>query len=63
MSRSIRRVLFCPAVTSGAATVIHLGRPLLTGSSALPADIGRAALGRLLSELAPGGVYRAAPVT
>lgn len=41
------------------ATVIHLGRPLLAGSSALPAGIGRAALERLLSELAPGGVYRA----
>ena len=38
MSRSVRRVLFCAAVTSGAATVIHLDRPLLTGSSALPAD-------------------------
>ena len=41
------------------ATVIHLARPLLAGSSALPAGIGRAALERLLSELAPGGVYRA----
>ena len=38
MSRSIRRVLFRVAVTSRAATVIHLDRPLLTGSSALPAD-------------------------
>ena len=38
MSRSVRRVLFRLAVTSHAATVIHLDRPLLTGSSALPAD-------------------------
>ena len=38
MSRSVRRVLFRAAVTSDAATVIHLDRPLLTGSSALPAD-------------------------
>jgi hypothetical protein len=37
MSRSIRRVLFRATVTSDAATVIHLDRPLLTGSSALPA--------------------------
>lgn len=37
MSRPIRRVLFRTAVTSGSATAIHLGRPLLTGSSALPA--------------------------
>jgi len=52
-----------PAVSGMAATVIHLGRPLLTCSSALPAGFGRAALDRLLSELAPGGVYQAAPVT
>ena len=38
MSRSIRRVLFRAAVAGPAATVIHLDRPLLTGSSALPAD-------------------------
>src|SRR3954471_17130866 len=37
MSRSIRRVLFRVTVTSDAATVIHLDRPLLAGSSALPA--------------------------
>ena len=37
MSRSIRRVLFRVAVTRRAVTVIHLDRPLLTGSSALPA--------------------------
>src|SRR4029453_18350715 len=38
MSRSIRRVLFRAAVAGPAATVIHLDRPLLTGSSAPPAD-------------------------
>ena len=37
MSRPIRRVLFRVPVASDAATAIHLGRPLLTGSSALPA--------------------------
>ena len=40
MSRPIRRVLFRDAVTSDAATVIHLGRPLLTASSALPVRSG-----------------------
>src|SRR5829696_9669179 len=51
--------------------VIHLGLPLPAGSSGLPAGIGRAALERLrrtafppsLLDLAPGGVYRATPVT
>src|SRR3954451_22864925 len=51
--------------------VIHLGLPLPAGSSGPPAGIGRAALERLrgttlppsLLDLAPGGVYRAAPVT
>src|SRR4051812_42814013 len=55
--------------------VIHLGLPLPAGSSGLPAGIGRAALERLRRtadrtnqpavpfDLAPGGVYRATPVT
>jgi hypothetical protein len=54
---------------------IHLGLPLLTASCGLPASIGRAALNRsrslpavrtprrIPSDLAPGGVYRAAAVT
>src|SRR6478735_7220900 len=37
MSRPIRRVLFRGPVTGDAATAIHLGRPLLAGSSVLPA--------------------------
>src|SRR3954452_25323987 len=37
MSRPIRRVLFRASVTGDAATAIHLGRPLLAGSSVLPA--------------------------
>src|SRR5690348_10061919 len=37
MSRPIRRVLFRTPVTRSAATAIHLGRPLLAGSSVLPA--------------------------
>jgi len=56
-------------------TAIHLGLPLLTASCGLPASIGRAALNRsrslpaartprrIPSDLAPGGVYRAAAVT
>ena len=63
MSRPIRRVLFRDAVASDAATVIHLRQPLPTASSALPVVLGRAALERTLSELAPGGVYQADPVT
>ena len=41
-SRSIRRVLSrpLPPKRPRPVTVIHLGRPLLTGSSALPADSG-----------------------
>jgi hypothetical protein len=37
MSRPIRRVLFLTTVAGDEATAIHLGRPLLTGSSVLPA--------------------------
>ena len=40
MSRSIRRVLCSGAVTGLRVAVIHLARPLLTGSSALPACSG-----------------------
>ena len=40
MSRSIRRVLFRAAVTSDAATVIHLRQPLPAASSALPVCSG-----------------------
>src|SRR6476620_9569116 len=40
MSRSIRRVLFRAAVTSDAATVIHLRQPLPAASSVLPVCSG-----------------------
>lgn len=40
MSRPIRRVLFRDAVSSDAATVIHLRQPLPTASSALPVCSG-----------------------
>src|SRR3954470_11235255 len=69
MSRPIRRVLFRVLVTGDAATAIHLGRPLLAGSSVLPAHSTGpvfpmpGGIDRALSGLAPGGVYRAAPVT
>jgi hypothetical protein len=70
VSRPVGRVL-CLALRE--AAVIHLGPPLPTASCGLPAGIGRAALKRSrrhpgLSrksplDLAPGGVYQAAPVT
>ena len=62
-------------LTASRWAVIHLGLPLPAGSSGLPAGIGRATLERLrrtaarspeppsLLDLAPGGVYRATPVT
>lgn len=40
MSRPIRRVLFSPTVTGEGATVIHLGSPLPTTSSAPPGCSG-----------------------
>src|SRR6476620_11184934 len=69
MSRPIRRVLYPASVAVDGATAIHLGRPLLAGSSVLPAHstgpASSASEGAVhaLSGLAPGGVYRAAPVT
>ena len=71
-SRPVRRVLCPRAVTGIGAAAIHLDLPSPAGSSSLPAGIGRAALKRLRWPfpegtgrlgLAPGGVYRAAPVT
>ena len=69
-SRRISRVLYSALAHRVAA--IHLGLPLPTGSSDLPAGSGgppsnacadhRIAPGVLL-DLAPGGVYLAAPVT
>src|SRR4051794_16923339 len=62
-------------LTASRWAVIHLGLPLPAGSSGPPAGIGRAALERLRRtaadadpaavplDLAPGGVYRATPVT
>jgi hypothetical protein len=70
-SRPVRRVLWpgrLAALPRSAA--IHLGPPSPAGSCGLPAGIGRAALERLRRpccrgpcDLAPGGVYRAVPVT
>src|SRR5262252_8495561 len=68
-SRPVGRVL-CTRLRG--PTAIHLGLPLPTASCGLPASIGRAALDRSRrraayaarpSDLAPGGVYRAAAVT
>jgi hypothetical protein len=70
-SRPIRRIL-CPAVSRPPAAAIHLGLALPTGSSGLPAGSGEqpsnACAGHHLAAaallgLAPGGVYRATPVT
>ncbi|KOV76886.1 hypothetical protein ADL03_42290 [Nocardia sp. NRRL S-836] len=44
MSRHVSRILFTELTPRSAA--IHLGLPLPTGSSGLPASIGRAALER-----------------
>jgi len=61
-----------PVPPSREAAAIHLGLPSPAGSSGLPAGIGRATLNRLRRPppcgdsplgLAPGGVYRAIPVT
>jgi hypothetical protein len=59
-----------PVPGSPRVAAIHLGLPSPAGSSGLPAGIGRAALERLRRRrtrrplgLAPGGVYRATPVT
>jgi hypothetical protein len=69
-SRRISRVL-C-SVLAHRVAAIHLGLPLPTGSSDLPAGSGGppsiACANRLVSQsilldLAPGGVYLAAPVT
>jgi hypothetical protein len=69
-SRPVSRVLY-PALAHRAAT-IHLGLPSPRGSSGLPAGSGGspsiACANPLVSQvilldLAPGGVYRAAPVT
>ena len=62
-SRAVGRVLSRAAVSGEPVTVIHLGWPLPTTSSALPACSRRAALERTLSGLAPDGVYRADLVT
>ena len=70
-SRPVRRIL-CPASRAAPAAAIHLGLPLPAGSSGLPAGSGgqpsNACAGRRLAAtallgLAPGGVYRATPVT
>ncbi len=65
--RAVRRGhkpgLVPPLVARGAAVIIRLGPPLPTGSSGLPRSFGRAALKRSKSDLAPGGVCLATPVS
>jgi hypothetical protein len=69
-SRPVSRILCAGRLATSRPAAIHLGLPLPTGSSGLPAGIGRATLERLRKHrercplgLAPGGVYRAVPVT
>ena len=67
----VSRILCTGGLAAPRPAVIHLGLPSPAGSSGLPAGIGRATLDRLRSApkagaplgLAPGGVYRAVPVT
>jgi hypothetical protein len=67
----VSRILCTGCLAASRPAVIHLGLPSPAGSSGLPAGIGRATLDRLRSALvvsapfglAPGGVYRAVPVT
>ena len=64
---------FCPGrLAALPRAAIHLGLPLPAGSSGLPADsggqpsnvcAGRRLTAAVLLDLAPGGVYRATPVT
>ena len=73
MSRPVSRVLFPGALRRSRSATIHLGVPLPARSSGLPAGSGGQPsnacapppheCGRQLLDLAPGGVYRAVPVT
>ncbi len=72
MSRPVSRVLFPGALRRSRSATIHLGGPLPARSSGLPAGSGgppsstcapSTLAGRRLLDLAPGGVYLAAPVT
>src|SRR3954447_22205391 len=64
MSQSIRRVLSSRAVARCCASGGHPSTTYVAARLQRPTrELGRAALERSLSGLAPGGVYRAAPVT
>ena len=64
MSQSIRRVLSSRAVARSCASGGHPSTTYVAARLQRPTrELGRAALERSLSGLAPGGVYRAAPVT
>ena len=69
MSRPVSRILFPGALRPSRSAVIHLGLPSPAGSSGLPAGSGGqpsstcAGTSRCPLGLAPGGVYRAVPVT
>src|SRR3954447_5831378 len=63
MSQSIRRVLSSRAVARCCASGGHPSTTYVAARLQRPTrELGRAALERSLSDLAPGGVYRAAPV-
>ena len=59
----ISRILYPVKVTSHRMTIIHLGRRLPDTSSDLPGNTDGLPLNVPLFGLAPGGVYKASPVT
>jgi len=61
--QAVSRILFPPPVARQLVTTIHLGHPLPDASCDLPGSSGGQPSGAPLFGLAPGGVYRASPVT
>jgi len=61
--QSISRILYPVKVTSHRMTIIHLGRRLPDASCDLPGNTDGLPLNIPLFGLAPGGVYKASPVT
>jgi hypothetical protein len=61
--QAISRILFPPPVSRQRVAIIHLGHPLPNTSCDLPGSSGGQPSNAPLFGLAPGGVYRASPVT
>ena len=47
LKQTVSRILFATGITPHGAVIIHLGRPLLNGSSDLPGRLWRATIFRL----------------